>query len=304
MIKTERTTPSRNSPSRPIKSLLEIGMINSSTSVFDYGCGYGVDVKFLQSQGIKAQGWDLYHYQGKIIKADLVTLLYVLNVIADPKEREWVLGYCYEHALSHLIISYAPHQSYLEAHKTDYNDGYLTQWRTFEKTYNAEEFKNYLRAVLGIEPLIIPNVGNTYAVKINPKVKPIYAYCLSQENRDKLLINYLRQRSRLKQSWIVPDHVSFECINKGKHLYFRIRSPFADIPNPESQKKTKFLYLGNKKNSRLKWYEKCVKKTMKLKIVRAKINYLRGINPKDCRLKTDIKLSPPPFFYSPIHDHI
>jgi len=74
--------------SKPVKSLLEYGMLKASDVFFDYGCGQGSDVRGLQRLGHTANGWDPVHQpEGKKWEADVVNIGYVLNVIEDPAER-------------------------------------------------------------------------------------------------------------------------------------------------------------------------------------------------------------------------
>lgn len=84
-VKREKTAIVRFRHSKPVLLALSHSIIESSTSVFDYGCGRGEDIKYLRSQGIQASGWDP-HYQPYTspATADVVNLGYVLNVIEDP----------------------------------------------------------------------------------------------------------------------------------------------------------------------------------------------------------------------------
>jgi len=62
-----------------------------STSILDYGCGHGQDVRFYRRHGLTADGFDPhppFGWNSQPKKAyDLVTLVFVLNVIADPVSR-------------------------------------------------------------------------------------------------------------------------------------------------------------------------------------------------------------------------
>jgi len=44
--------------SRPVALAMAEGVITPSTSVFDYGCGHGGDVRYLTARGVAATGWD------------------------------------------------------------------------------------------------------------------------------------------------------------------------------------------------------------------------------------------------------
>jgi hypothetical protein len=41
-----------------IKSAIDGGMIELTTTVFDYGCGHGQDIALLSASGITCNGWD------------------------------------------------------------------------------------------------------------------------------------------------------------------------------------------------------------------------------------------------------
>ncbi len=51
-----RTAISRSELSKPVRLALLSGIINTETTIFDYGCGRGTDIKFLNAQGIKTLG--------------------------------------------------------------------------------------------------------------------------------------------------------------------------------------------------------------------------------------------------------
>src|SRR5688500_10842201 len=82
----------RSSLSRPIRLALEDGLIDPTTEVLDYGCGYGDDVCALKGRGIICSGWDPAHHPDKEpLAADVVNLGYVVNVIEDQMERSGAL---------------------------------------------------------------------------------------------------------------------------------------------------------------------------------------------------------------------
>lgn len=65
-IARHRTALSRHELSRPLRLAIDDGLLNSSSTAFDYGCGRGGDVRHLRSRGIECTGWDPnYHYYVK-----------------------------------------------------------------------------------------------------------------------------------------------------------------------------------------------------------------------------------------------
>lgn len=65
-------------------------------SIFDYGCGHGSDVDYYLTRGYEAAGYDSYAPFGYATRPttrfDLITVLYVLNVLPSRDERLGVLS--------------------------------------------------------------------------------------------------------------------------------------------------------------------------------------------------------------------
>jgi hypothetical protein len=74
-IERHKTALTRYELSKPVKTLLEYGMLEAGTSFFDYGCGQGSDVRGLQALGHEAEGWDPVH-RHEVVKreADIVNM--------------------------------------------------------------------------------------------------------------------------------------------------------------------------------------------------------------------------------------
>ena len=150
--------------SKPVLLALSHSIIEPSTSVFDYGCGRGEDVKYLRSQGIQASGWDP-HYQPDTAPAtaDVVNLGYVLNVIEDPIERQATLLESYRLARRVLIVAVRVDHALLET-GIEFSDGLLTSRGSFQKLYKQSEFKEYLESSLGKRPHMVA-LGIAYIFK-------------------------------------------------------------------------------------------------------------------------------------------
>jgi len=92
--------------SGPVQLLLDDGLLTTGTSFFDYGCGYGEDVKFLKKMQFDAAGWDPHYASDKPKKpAQIVNLGYILNVIEDAAEREATLKAAFDVAERLLVVA-------------------------------------------------------------------------------------------------------------------------------------------------------------------------------------------------------
>ena len=143
-----RTAIRRYRCSRPLTLAIADGLITRRTSVFDYGCGHGEDVRYLCARRISASGWDPHHKADAEIKsADVVNLGYVLNVVEDPAERHRTLIHADGLASQVLVVAVRVDRTLEGA--AGYGDGFLTNAGTFQKIYGQSEFREYLETVLG-----------------------------------------------------------------------------------------------------------------------------------------------------------
>ena len=151
VIPRHRTAMKRYSLSKPLTLALAHQVVSSGLSVFDYGCGQGTDVRLLEEAGVHATGWDP-HFQPKaaISSADCVNLGYVLNVIENPEERAATLKRAFDLARRVLIVSVRADQALDNA--CEFSDGVLTKVGSFQKLFTQDEFRDYLRTVLGHRP--------------------------------------------------------------------------------------------------------------------------------------------------------
>jgi len=193
-VKREKTAIVRFRHSKPVLLALSHGIIEPGVSVFDYGCGRGEDVRYLQSRGIQATGWDP-HYQPNTApaNADVVNLGYVLNVIEDPVERQATLLKAYELAQRALVVAVRVDRA-LET-GTEFSDGFLTSRGSFQKLYKQSEFKEYLERVVGRRPHMAALgiaylfkdevLESSYLVSLAHKsVEASRAYAIEQFSRD------------------------------------------------------------------------------------------------------------------------
>ena len=122
------------------------GLIDPTTTVFDYGCGLGDDVRSLSVRGIPSRGWDPEHQrEGTLAAARIVNLGYVVNVIEDVDERVECLKRAWSFAQGTLIVS-----ARLATDTADlkpagaYGDGVVTSIGTFQKFFEQDELKGWL----------------------------------------------------------------------------------------------------------------------------------------------------------------
>ncbi len=150
-VARHKTAINRIDLSRPVRLALEDGVISDQTSVFDYGCGKGGDLRRLQERGISCSGWDPAHYpQGEKTKSDIVSVGYVINVIEDPIERVTTLRNAWALAQKVLVVSARlTVEAQLDSQTTPHGDGCLTRLGTFQKYYEQRELREWIDAILG-----------------------------------------------------------------------------------------------------------------------------------------------------------
>ena len=156
-IDRKRTAISRSMPSAPTRWACDNGYIPKGSVVFDYGCGKGRDMEYLNSVGCAATGYDPHYFpdnhNGRInfTMFDVVLCNYVLNIIEDKKERSALVENIFSRAIegTTVIVSVrsASHiRSTAKRNKWQkYRDGFITKHNTFQKGYSKEELIKYLK---------------------------------------------------------------------------------------------------------------------------------------------------------------
>jgi len=151
-VARHRTAIKRYDLSKPVKQLLERGLLRKADTFFDYGCGHGMDIEALQNLGYRATGWDpAFRPNAAKTSAAVVNLGYVLNVIEDPAERVTALRGAYALAERILIISTLAAGQETEAHSRPYRDGFFTKAKTFQKFYAPGELESFIEQALNAE---------------------------------------------------------------------------------------------------------------------------------------------------------
>ncbi len=154
-VERHRAAMTRIELSRPVRLAIESGIITTETTIFDYGCGIGGDVKRLKSAGYECEGWDPYYFPDvEIRSADIVNLSYIINVIEDPEERDRALLHAWELTGQVLIVAAQILVNDLRG-VLAYGDGILTKRNTFQKYYQQVELKEYIDRVLTVDAIPI-----------------------------------------------------------------------------------------------------------------------------------------------------
>ena len=155
-IARHRTAIRRTDFSRPIRIALETHVIGPETSVLDYGCGRGGDVRRLQKAGIECVGWDPhYRPDGSKQPANVVNLGFVLNVIEDLEERASVLKDAWDLAEQALLVATRPTYEARDEGGRPYGDGIITERGTFQRFFEQPELRAWVEKVLGVAPVSV-----------------------------------------------------------------------------------------------------------------------------------------------------
>lgn len=153
-IERHKAAIPRKDLSRPVRLALEAELFTPGISFFDYGCGYGGDVERISQQGFTSAGWDpYYHPDAPLVKADIVNLGYVINVIECLAERREALVKAWELTTQVLIVSAQVLINERNQGQIAYGDGVITRRNTFQKYYEQEELKVYIDQVLEVDAI-------------------------------------------------------------------------------------------------------------------------------------------------------
>ncbi len=155
-IARHRTAIKRYDFSRPVKQLLERGLLRKSDTFFDFGCGHGMDVEALKTLGYEAHGWDpAFHPSAPKVSSDVVNVGFVLNVIEEPNERLSVLREAFSLTKRFVAVSVMATGQESEAHSRPYRDGFLTKTKTFQKFYAPGELEELIERTLNVEAITL-----------------------------------------------------------------------------------------------------------------------------------------------------
>jgi DNA phosphorothioation-associated putative methyltransferase len=151
-VARHRTAIKRYDLSKPVKTLLERGLLRKQETFFDFGCGHGMDVEALGNLGYQASGWDpAFRPNAEKPRSRVVNLGYVLNVIEEPSERIAALREAFSLAERLLIVSTLVTGQETDAHSRPYRDGFLTKANTFQKFFAPGELESLIESTLDAE---------------------------------------------------------------------------------------------------------------------------------------------------------
>ena len=156
-VERHKTAITRAALSAPMYLLFTSGLIRQESTILDYGCGQGDDIRALQSDGYAAEGWDP-HYRpdpSSLKKSQVTNLGFVLNVIEEPEERAEALRRAFSLTEVCLAVSVMLYGKADLSGVRPYRDGYLTSRKTFQKYYTQTELRDFISSVLNVEPLAV-----------------------------------------------------------------------------------------------------------------------------------------------------
>lgn len=153
-VERGRTAITRTGLSKPLSMAIAGGLLPAGTSVFDYGCGLGDDVRRLGTLGYAAAGWDPAHAAASPRReADVVNLGYVVNVIEDPQERVAALRSAWQLARRMLIVAARPDWEARYVRGSRHGDGVLTTKGTFQKFFTQDQLRRWIDETLGVRSI-------------------------------------------------------------------------------------------------------------------------------------------------------
>jgi len=171
IIDTAKTAMSRRFSSKPTLIAVRRKLIHGR--IFDWGCGKGKDLTYLQEKGFDAEGWDpAYRPQKppetfKVGGFHWIQCIYILNIIPEKKDRENILRkiFYFLPQEGHLYIAVRSKKEVetlaISNKWRKYKDGWITSRKTFQKGFTNEEL------VLTVKKIGFTSVMN---VEIDPVI--------------------------------------------------------------------------------------------------------------------------------------
>lgn len=141
-----KTALKRNAISMPMRLAIEKGIIAQSFTVLDFGCGHGSDVFLLnEHRNIRATGFDgFYAPHTPILAANVISLIYVLNVIESASERTEVMRFCWNLCNDFLLVAVRP-----ESKSRNQIGEQRTSIGTFQKYFSQASLIEFVKSSIG-----------------------------------------------------------------------------------------------------------------------------------------------------------
>jgi DNA phosphorothioation-associated putative methyltransferase len=152
-VARHKTALTRVALSRPMATAMVDGLLPEGTTVFDYGCGKGDDIRHLRALGYAVDGWDPTHrVHGERRPAAVVNLGYVVNVVERPAERREALLSAWALTESLLVVSARMSWDARDLVGRPMGDGLVTRTGTFQKFYEQTELAEWVTETLAVKP--------------------------------------------------------------------------------------------------------------------------------------------------------
>jgi DNA phosphorothioation-associated putative methyltransferase len=157
VFERHKTALTRYELSKPVKTLLEYGVLRPARTFFDYSCGQGSDIRGLQALGHTADGWDpVFRPEAPKQEVDIVNFGFVLNVIEDTAERLETLVNAYRHTRRVLTVSALINETAEDGRAALYQDGIVIRRNTFQKSFEQQELQQYVEDALETTAILRP----------------------------------------------------------------------------------------------------------------------------------------------------
>lgn len=170
-ISPEKTAIRRKTFSKPVKKLLIDGHLKKGLLFMDFGCGWGDDVRLLQKlKAINAKGYDPF-YMGvnhnltnllpPMFMYDVVNLGFVINVIPKRHDALQAIVEAFNILMyGGVMIVTARIGKPLYKNPIEYNDGFITKRKTFQRFFTNNELHNFIIEALGNRDFRIERAGH------------------------------------------------------------------------------------------------------------------------------------------------
>ncbi len=229
------TAIARRALSVPVRTALAESQIEADTTVLDYGCGRGDDVRALSELGVRVRGWDpVYFPHGERDPSDIVLLTYVLNVIEDSEERDRTLRQAWDLTKRVLIVSTRLDWERRRVVGEEFSDGVLTSRKTFQHLFAVHELRRYVQEITKVR-CVSAAPGIIYAFRSDSDRLAYLARRIIpdenwQESHDPTsavaaIVTFAEQRGRSPKPEEMPAHILDSLGNlKNKELQRLIRA--------------------------------------------------------------------------------